>query len=76
MAGPLSLTYEESIHLSENISSVDVENNVAGDVDLQNAIVRNFAWQNITITVKDRKTNSLKTLLRDVSGIVRAGMLI
>lgn len=44
------------------------------DAHLRNTTVKNFAWQDITVTVKDNKTKEPKALLQGVSGIVNAGM--
>jgi hypothetical protein len=60
--------------LSEDTFSVDVEERAA-DAHLQNTTVKNFVWQNITVTVKDHKTKQPKALLHGVNGVVMAGML-
>ncbi|SPO06048.1 probable ABC transporter [Cephalotrichum gorgonifer] len=57
---------------SQRTFGTDVENQAA-DTYLQNTTVQNFAWQNISVTVKDRKTKESKALLDGISGIVRAG---
>lgn len=46
------------------------------DAHLRNTTVKNFAWQDITVTVKDTKTKQPKALLQGVSGIVNAGMYL
>ncbi|KFY40992.1 hypothetical protein V495_05137 [Pseudogymnoascus sp. VKM F-4514 (FW-929)] len=43
------------------------------DAHLRNTTVKNFAWQDINVTVKDTKTKQAKALLHNVSGIVNAG---
>lgn len=63
-----------NIQSSQDRFGVDVEKRGA-DVHLRNTTVKNFAWQNITVTVKDHKTKQPKDLLHGVNGIVRAGML-
>lgn len=52
--------------------SVDLEKG-AGDEQLKNTTVKNFAWRNVTVTVKDHKTKQPKELLRNVRGVVQAG---
>lgn len=54
--------------------SVDLEKG-ASDEHLKNTTVNNFAWQNITVTVKDHKTKQPKELLRSVRGVVQAGKI-
>ncbi|KAL5344855.1 hypothetical protein ACLOAV_010252 [Pseudogymnoascus australis] len=61
-----------NIQSSQDRFGVDVEKRGA-DVHLRNTTVKNFAWQNITVTVKDHKTKQPKDLLHGVNGIVRAG---
>ncbi len=56
----------------EDTLSVDLEKRAA-DEHLKNTLVQNFAWRNVTVTVKDHKTKQPKELLRNVRGIVRAG---
>lgn len=43
------------------------------DAHLRNTTVKNFAWQDINVTVKDTNTKQPKALLHNVSGIVNAG---
>ena len=62
-------------HTSESqhdLLSVDLEKG-AGDEQLKNTTVKNFAWRNVTVTVKDHKTKQPKELLRNVRGVVQAG---
>lgn len=40
---------------------------------LSNASIHSFAWEDVSVTVKDRQTGLLKTILRDSRGLVRAG---
>jgi hypothetical protein len=49
-----------------------------GSVDylhLQNAIVRSYSWEQVTVEVKDRTTKQPLKLLNDVSGHINAGQL-
>ncbi|SPO01649.1 related to ATP-binding cassette protein [Cephalotrichum gorgonifer] len=69
MAVPRPLS---DIPSSRDIFTADVEK-TAGDVHLQNTTVNNFAWKNITVTVKDHKTKQPKALLNDVNGVLKAG---
>ncbi|RFU34518.1 hypothetical protein B7463_g1808, partial [Scytalidium lignicola] len=53
--------------------NIDIEQKAIDDIHLVNDVVRDFSWQNITVTVKDNKTKEPKAILNDVSGIVQAG---
>ncbi|PQE30924.1 ABC transporter protein [Rutstroemia sp. NJR-2017a WRK4] len=53
----------------------DVEHAAVDDTHLRNATVRNFSWQDVTVTVKDNETKHPKAILDGVSGIVEAGEL-
>jgi hypothetical protein len=58
--------------MSQPSSVHDVEK--AGDyAHLTNVTVQSFAWENVTVTVKDRSSGKLKTILNDCFGIVKAG---
>jgi hypothetical protein len=41
---------------------------------LTNTSVKNFTWENTTVTVKDRSTGGPRAILNNCSGIVKAGM--
>ncbi|KFY01976.1 hypothetical protein V490_00706 [Pseudogymnoascus sp. VKM F-3557] len=56
----------------EDTYSPDLERRPT-DAHLRNTTVKNFAWQDINVTVKDTKTKQAKALLHNVSGIVNAG---
>ena len=61
--------------LTSNPSIEDVEKGAATDyTHLTNATVHSFSWQNVTVTVKDRKTKQPLEILSGVDGIVEAGM--
>jgi hypothetical protein len=53
--------------------SVDIEQKAVDDAHLMNDTVRNFAWQGITVVVKDHKTKEPKAILENVDGFVGAG---
>ena len=55
-----------------NTHSPDLERRPT-DAHLRNTTVNSFAWENITVTVKDTKTKQPKDLLQGVNGIVEAG---
>ncbi|KAH8673710.1 P-loop containing nucleoside triphosphate hydrolase protein [Xylariales sp. PMI_506] len=40
---------------------------------LLNTTVKNISWQGVTVTVKDRKTKSLRKIVDNVEGLVEAG---
>lgn len=41
---------------------------------LRNSLVRDFSWQGLTVTVKDRETKVARDLINGVCGDVRQGM--
>jgi hypothetical protein len=52
---------------------VDVEQKTVDDASLKNDTVQNFAWQGISVTVKDRETKSPKAILSNIDGYVEPG---
>ena len=55
----------------------DIEKMIGGDyAQLTNTNIRSFGWKGVTVTVKDRQSQQPKTILSDVSGIVKAGELL
>lgn len=58
---------------AHNALIVDIEQKAVDDGSLRNDIVRNFAWQDLTVTIKDRKTKEPKAILAHVDGYVEAG---
>ena len=50
---------------------VDLE--ASNDAHLMNSDVESFAWQGITVTIKDRETKQMKAILNNIDGIVKAG---
>ncbi|CAI7570960.1 unnamed protein product [Penicillium glandicola] len=53
----------------------DLEHNDNGRF-LMNESVRNFSWQGLTVTVKDRETKQPRDLINDISGDVQHGELV
>ncbi|KAJ5486714.1 hypothetical protein N7530_001014 [Penicillium desertorum] len=60
---------------SDASSTPDLERNDSGHF-LMNETVRNFSWQGLTITVKDRETKKARDLINDISGDVQHGELV
>ena len=55
----------------------DVENMIGRDyTQLTNTEIRSFAWEGVTVKVKERQSKKQKTILSDVSGVVKAGELL
>jgi hypothetical protein len=55
--------------------SHDFEKN--GDyTHLNNEAVKSFAWENVTVTVKDRQTGGPKAILENSFGAVQAGEML
>jgi len=56
---------------------LDIKNTADGDyTQPTNRNVRSFGWKGVTVTVKDRQSKQSKTILRNVSGIVKSGELL
>ncbi|KAL2069552.1 hypothetical protein VTL71DRAFT_14231 [Oculimacula yallundae] len=53
--------------------NVDIEQKAGNEAHLLNNNVRNFIWQDVTVTVKDKKTGKPKAILDNIEGIVKAG---
>ncbi len=51
----------------------DIEDKAVAEGYLANTSVASISWENITVNVKDRETKLPKSLVKDVSGLVRAG---
>ncbi|KAJ5960867.1 uncharacterized protein N7479_008017 [Penicillium vulpinum] len=60
---------------SGTFGSPDLEHNDSGRF-LMNETVRNFSWQGLTVTVKDRETKQPRDLINDISGDVQHGELV
>ena len=68
-------TGEDAIYRSvkQDPFTVDIEQKALDNAHLMNDTVRNFAWQGITVVVKDHKTKKPKTILENIEGSVEAG---
>lgn len=60
----------------KTVSSHDLESNHESGSHLINDIVESYAWQNINVTVPDRATGQIISILENATGLVRAGELI
>jgi hypothetical protein len=58
---------------SDNALERDLERNSKHDSQLDNNSVQSFAWEDVAVTVRDRKTKSQKKILSKVDGCVKAG---
>ena len=58
---------------SEAITAPDLERNDRGRF-LVNYTVRDFSWNGLTATVKDRQTKTARDLINGISGHVQRGM--
>lgn len=68
-------TPSESVKEHYESVNVDVEQHAVAEAHLKNTTVRNITWKGVTVTVKDRETKLLKTIVENVEGIVEAGIL-
>jgi hypothetical protein len=57
-----------------NPSVQDVEKGVADYAHLTNTSVHSFSWENVAVTVKDRKTKQPLEILSGINGVVEAGI--
>ena len=57
-----------------NPSIEDVEKGATDYAHLANTTVHSFSWEDVVVTVKDRKTKQPLDILAGVNGIVEAGM--
>ncbi|TLD38185.1 putative ABC transporter [Venturia nashicola] len=56
--------------------SNDVEKAGGDYAHLTNTTVRSFGWENVTVNVQDRESKLPKTIVSNVSGVVKAGELL
>ncbi|KPM46008.1 hypothetical protein AK830_g531 [Neonectria ditissima] len=64
----------EQYYLMDNIDrDMDVEQRPVAEKHLVNSTVKNLTWRGVTVTVKDRVSKDLKTIVDNVDGIVEAG---
>ncbi|XPS99179.1 hypothetical protein M3J09_008359 [Ascochyta lentis] len=62
---------------TSNPSVEDVEKGAAADyAHLTNTSVHSFSWENVTVTVKDRKTKQSLEILSSINGVVEAGDML
>jgi hypothetical protein len=61
--------------MSQNSFEKDVERRSLDDTRLHNDIVKTFAWEGVSVHVKDRQTKQPKCILENSSGYVEAGRL-
>ena len=54
-------------------ANMDIEQQAMAEAHLKNTTVRDFSWQGVTVTVKDRVTKQPKTLVENAQGVVEAG---
>jgi hypothetical protein len=73
MAAPDAVSDSDTTHQLQDAFISDIEKTDV-DAHLQNTTIKNFGWQDVTVTVKDHKTKQPKALLHGVSGIVQAGL--
>jgi hypothetical protein len=62
-----------AIMSTSNPSIEDVEKGATDYAHLTNTTVHNFSWEDVTVSVKDRKTKQPLDILSGVDGIVEAG---
>jgi hypothetical protein len=60
-------------HDLPQIIDVDIEQSAHDTSYLNNSVVQNLAWSDVTVTAPDRETKLPKEILSDVNGIVAAG---
>jgi hypothetical protein len=53
----------------------DIEKN-ADYAHLSNSSVRSYAWENVSVAVKDRQTKQQRTILHQCNGVVNAGEML
>ena len=63
-----------SMGVKEDVHVIDIEKHAVAEAHLKNTTIRNLAWKNVTVTVKDRETKQPKKIVENVEGIVEAGM--
>lgn len=69
----LVLQHSSKIAMAKSETSTHDMEQGAVPEPLYNSTLKNLSWQNITVTVSDRKTKAPKLLLDDVSGEIKAG---
>lgn len=59
---------------TSNPSMEDVEKGGTDYAHLLNTTVHSFSWENVTVSVKDRKTKQPLNILSGVDGFIEAGV--
>jgi hypothetical protein len=59
-----------------SMHNMDVEKAGGDYAHLTNTSVRDFTWDNVTVTVKDRVSGGAKVILDECRGIVKAGEMM
>ncbi|KKK16560.1 ABC transporter [Aspergillus rambellii] len=65
----------ESSSSSEGLDNRDLERNEGHDF-LMNNTVQTFSWNDLTVTVKDRRTKQPRNLIEGINGTVQQGELV
>ncbi|RSL63673.1 hypothetical protein CEP53_004346 [Fusarium sp. AF-6] len=64
----------DQYYLMDNLEPImDLEERSVAEKHLFNTTVKNLTWRGVTVTVKDRETKELKTIVDNVEGVVEAG---
>jgi ATP-binding cassette, subfamily G (WHITE), member 2 len=61
---------------TEKPNPQDLELNPIPTAHLINDVVQTFGWQEMNVTVKDRSSKQMLSILSDANGLVKAGELI
>lgn len=56
--------------------SSDSERGFEHNAQLRNTTVDHFIWKDVTVTVQDRATKQPKAILKNVNGVVLAGLIL
>ena len=73
----LIMSPDEPNKISSDAETHDVEKHLSGGESyFCNTIVRSIAWQNLTVTVKDRTTGHDRDILHGASGAVKPGEML
>lgn len=73
--GDTAINYELPYwELPRDAFTTDIEKSAGNEAHLMNDTVKNFLWQDVTVTVKDHKTKQPKAILQAVDGLVHAGI--
>ncbi|EME43270.1 ABC transporter-like protein [Dothistroma septosporum NZE10] len=67
---------DDQTKFSSDVDTQDVEKRLSGESYFSNMTVRSLAWQNLTVTVKDRTTGHDRDILHGASGVVKPGEML